>query len=566
MYLEERNDFFVQRMRVLMNGNRREATNFIVAEVAMNDIETYRRDYIQEKDFRKSSNISQIRIPSSLYIRCKISNNYLREVFVKCRKEIGAHLIVSNKGILRVVYCDLDIDSKPQVSDPHPIYEVYPCFVRSKGKNTLLMGLRYTSILDDGYRSFSKHEDKLTPSYGVFDLLEDFLRPSNIKKGIDRDMFPVWSEHYAIYLCSGARLIVEDDRLEDKVNRTGFHRNRALYQSGSLVIFSAELRLQLNRFIIRDESGAEIREKIESIDWRTCLKEGYIRPEDHLFQGWAKARGLRDKREQVIFLGHNYSKQNSNSWKLTITKTEQLGQYVAILAEPERARIVDIQDWDWGMAEVYWRHTSERLFDRVVFPYKRGVHEQSGHFRGRPPVVKGDNPYFWEKKILGIGLNLNSWTLTPKDLKPSSPLIPPYYEQITDLVEWVQPYAPPLHPPVLESGEYLYLPYKVHPQYVLGQLAIINECVYKIKYREGVDEYEWSHPKRVNEYTNKQFSHYMRLGNDYQVYTRVDANIIGKKTLFYFQFFSSDLNVLNKINDESKKTKSNPLPNKYHFR
>ena len=558
MSLEERNDFFVQRCRTITSKTR-QTIHVIFAHIKDNDIDTRKRDLMPSKDFRTTSNISRIRIPAALFISDEVSDTSVYSSLIEnYRKQVGAHLLVNSKGCLCYVYTNLDQDQNYVSSSLHYINEVYPCYISADSDSKFCFGLRFTNNLNEGFRSFSRTIDNLSPSGGVFDLTENIIHPNRLKTGIksqiNRVMFPKGQDYYAIYICDGAKLIVEDDRFfeltDNDSNNRGKYLNSSLFQSGSMVIFAAQLVIQTSYKLINNENIHGL-EAIEHLSFDEAIKKNLIEPEDGLFKHWFKTRRLHLKKERVIFLGHNYSVHNSICWRLRINYLlPENNHNSAVLSAPEGGRIVDIQDWDWGMTEVYWRQCFERIYEKVLNQAVTNVYNQHHFFNYYIPSTSGKNTFYWQRKIVGVGKNFNSWkiNLSYKYKDQISTMIPPYYEQYTDLVEIVKPFAPPLHPPIYFKRQFYYLPYKTYPIYLTNQLVDIRGQLFRIKFKEGVEEYEWSEPKRVSEYQNKNFSIDERIGIDLMVYQRIDS-VIGTKILFYFEIYSTQ-NLNQKQSDE----------------
>ena len=207
-----------------------------------NDIDSEEVDYMISNDFRTANNFSRVRIPSAFFVSDKVEDSVqYSNLFKSHRKQVGTHLFVGSDGKLFVFKAHLDQNHKYHISVPKLINEVYPCFTKDGDKSHLCLGLRFSRNLNEGVRSFGRIADNQSRSGGVFDILEDFLDPKLIKVGINsmknRIIFPRDQTIYAIYLCSGAKLIVEDDRydqtLEKSKTEVGVHSNRCLFQSGS---------------------------------------------------------------------------------------------------------------------------------------------------------------------------------------------------------------------------------------------------------------------------------------------------------------------------------------------
>ena len=550
MSFEERNDFFVERKQLIIEITK-EPINLIFAKIKDNDIDSEECDFMPSNDHRIGINISRVRIPSLVFLKDKVQQllEYTK-LFKKYRKQVGAHLFIDFEGKLGVIKTYLDDRNKYHVSKAKFINEVYPCFTFVGEEYQMCIGLRFSADLKDGVRSFGKTADKQRPSGGVYDLTESFLDPLRIKTGIEskenRNLFPRGQQHYAIYLCCGARLIVEDDRYdvltEKAETKVGVHQNRSLFQSGSLLIFSAELLLEVSIGIKNETIGRKNVKKV-IYEWRDAEKAGILKPEKGIYQDWFTERRLHQSNEQVIFLGHNYSVHNSICWRIKIQspKTNSKGQIYARLSAPEGGRIVDIQDWDWGMAEIYWRHRYERLYEKVLFPNKPEKFVQKPDFSFKLPDIGGENPYYWQKKIFGVGVNFNSWTLRLQyeydDQK--SVIVPPYFDQFTQMVDGVNAFPQPLYPPIYSEDKYLYLPYKTRPNFIDDQSVEINGQKYRIGFKENVDEYRWADPIRVSLHPNKELSAEYRIGVDLMVYTKHNS-VIGKKILIYFELSSNE--------------------------
>lgn len=552
----EWNDFFVCRRK--RQTNKGEESRNVVSAV-VNGIEISH----QEIDYMPSSgNVSRIRIPSLLYIIHRMKSDEYH-VFKSCiRKQVGSHLFATNRGFVSYLKTYLDENFEYHVSSTYRIHSVYPCFVATDSGHQMCIGLRYTLNTSKGFRTFGRTKDSQSPSGGVFDLMEEFLNPNRIKMGIEskvnRELFPKGGLHFAIYVCCGAKLIVEDNRMDKSSEAVAPYYNRSLFQSGSLVVFSCDLNFELP-FGINNETLDKKGIKKVSYEWRDAALKGVLKPDSSLYQDWFKSRGLDHTKEQVIFLGHNYSQNNSVCWRLRIEMPTPDGHSTAALTAPDGGRIVDVQSWDWGWAEIYWRHRYERLYDKVLVPSEPTKYLQKSYFGFHVPRVSGPNPYYWPKKILGVGVNFNSWRITfsylYKDQKTLA--LPSFYEKFIECSDLssVPPFPPPLYPPIYSNSELLYLPYKTFPKFLSATLVDIGGDIYKLVVKEG-EEYLWSDPKRVALHPNNKLSADQRLGLDLMVYSKENV-VIGRKRFVYFEITSES--VLNQSQQTDSHEKSSEV-------
>ena len=553
MISSEQNDFFVFRKKRQV-GKREEIRNVVSLNMRGIEIETTETNYLPSSD-----NISRVRIPSLLYIINRTKSDEYYVFKTSDRKQVGSHLFATNRGFLSYLKTYLDENHKYHVSSTARIHGVYPCFLNTDSGYQMCIGLRYTSNMSGGNRTFGRIVDNQTPSGGVFDLMEDFLNPKRIKTGIEseenRQLFERNQCHYAIYVCAGAKLIVEDNRFDvmSKVVKSNY--NRSLFQPGSLIVFSCELNLELPVGINNETLDQKGVKKV-SFEWKESAEKGLLKPHDTLYQNWFKHRGLNKSKEQVIFLGASYSHNNSICWRLRLDSPKEGCRAIAALTAPEGGRIIDIQTWDWGWAEIYWRHRYERLYEKVLIASDPTKFVQKPYLTFHIPTVSEPNPYYWEKKILGIGPNFNSWLIKfsyqYEDQKAL--VVPSFYEQYIDWTDMssIHPFPPPLNPPIYSNSQFLYLPYKTYPRYLSESLVEISGEIYKIMLKDA-EEYLWTDPKRVSSHPNVALSADQRLGLDLMVYSKHNV-IIGRKRFIYFELNSLHTKSVEFVPNEKQQT------------
>ena len=560
MTTEELNDFFVFR-------DQKSGQNIIRCNIKPKGLSVDKSvfNYCADND-------SEVRIPALLYLGGHSDdpqNGNIKNFFANTyRKHLGCHAFIKSTGDLCCAVCFLNLKKVYCVSEVHPISSVYPVFRNTGGPFVMGMLFARSFTFGSGHRTFGRQLAGVQQGSGaVFDIEEDFLH--SYKKydqtGVyglkvfdlnqPQTPFPNWNQEivFAIYMCRGARLVVCDDRaywsdpkLLKKTSQNARRMDRSLFQESSLVIYEGITQLTLGFEANLIEGSGPF-----SIDIRKA--SNLFRPQDRFIGSI-----LGGQNRFVIFLGSGESQYNSICWQLMIrtnhSSPKQLnGKVDGYLLAPEVGRILDIQPWNNGFEQIYWRHRYQRLFRSVLNP--------------EPTLGRldfGIPPEDMMRRILGLSsLDLfveipesvctfpPDYYRTPPDDCDIRKYLGPTLEMSVQRDTWAQlnpliiypPPAPPLYPPIWDKLEnkLKYFPFGTQIKFYawvrvndmeVPAVKIQNQIFVLLKKR--TDDYVWeTNPKRPSFTDSQQLSPYeYRLGSDYLIYHKTNIKI-GVLGLYY---------------------------------
>ena len=186
-----------------------------------------------------TNNQSVVRIPMLLFIEpFNLSEDAIHQSLVdpnRFVRQIGTHLLSFNGEIrfFHSSYLPKQWGLFYKVSKLQLISCVYP-IIRNNDitENRLCLGLFFQKSIQYGQRDFLEEPASTGDRGGVFNINEDIFETENIQH-MTRQLNQVC---VAIYVCAGARLILEDDRESRAMARNDGKLTRSLLQQGSFVI------------------------------------------------------------------------------------------------------------------------------------------------------------------------------------------------------------------------------------------------------------------------------------------------------------------------------------------
>ena len=539
----EISDFYVDRRRAQYEPGI--FHNSVFADLATGSAESkglnqLRRLYIP------NVNVSEVRIPALLFAGppdWPSSTKYPVTQYIQnqYRKQMGCHAMVITDGGLSVmdtfwqhvtksprIYQSLTLDA---------ISSVYPCFANINQKSYMLLGLCYND-LEKGdnklVRSFGRFDDN--QQYGVFDIKQAFIDKKS-KDSNYKELCPPGERVYsfAIYVCEGARLVIDDlcfhndteNKFVEVIDSNGYRtRNKSLLQQGSLVMVRGTLSLQMGIYWSNQTPLTK--------EWKDAGNGGdnlldqkqFSRALDDFERSVDKHQSnepLNSQRQFVIFLGSTESQHNSICWRLKLNEFKGRSNgsgYSAELVAPEGGRILEIQSWNAGFAQILARHKYQRLYESVLTTSGAPTEEamafevpHTGLCKKIWRINRKDFKIIVPLQVLhkmGRAVGYDTPGEGDKDFRRNLQKAYPTWTEIqrrTDDIDSkakikrsykMQPHAPPLYPPFVSRSGRWHVPYNI--EVTIGDLKrakVVDQSYDLID--KVMAEYHWTRKCRASE-------------------------------------------------------------------